>query len=205
MRKLIVTALMAVIAVLSVSSVASADVARCQTLVDDPSKPVPTQFSVYHPREDFGQWAKTWQHTFNVSIVPATGEFSGEGYEFNGQEPFSPATSAHETIRGTYNATDKTISFEIRQDDGYLFRITNLKANTDPEHIADTGEVQNALTDPVSPYGIVETKVTEPQFTVATTDTAYANHGEYVSAMGGGKVPAQKCVGMPLNSKQGNK
>jgi hypothetical protein len=29
------------------------------------------------------------------------------------------------------------------------------------------------------------------------------NHGEYVSSMGGGKVAAQKCAGMPLVSKQG--
>ena len=29
------------------------------------------------------------------------------------------------------------------------------------------------------------------------------NHGEYVSSMGGGKIAAQKCNGMPLNSKQG--
>ena len=32
----------------------------------------------------------------------------------------------------------------------------------------------------------------------ATTD--FANHGEYVSAMGGGSVAAQKCVGMPIVS-----
>jgi len=56
----------------------------------------------------------------------------------------------------------------------------------------------------VSPYGVLETKVTEPHFAVATTDTVYANHGEYVNAMGGGKIPAQNCVGMPTVSKQGN-
>ena len=29
------------------------------------------------------------------------------------------------------------------------------------------------------------------------------NHGEYVKALGGGKVPAQDCAGMPLISTQG--
>ena len=43
--------------------------------------------------------------------------------------------------------------------------------------------------------------VTAPTLKVATTDTTYANHGEYVDAMGGGKVAAQKCVGMPIVSK----
>ena len=33
--------------------------------------------------------------------------------------------------------------------------------------------------------------------------TDFANHGEYVTAMGGGKIAAQKCAGMPLVSKQG--
>ena len=62
-------------------------------------------------------------------------------------------------------------------------------------------EVQNAVTFPVSPFGlIVESKVTAPLF----TGTEYVkNHGQYVKAMGGGEVAAQKCAGMPLNSTQG--
>jgi hypothetical protein len=202
MRKLIITALMAVIAVLSVSSVASADVPRCQASVPS-TEPVPTTFSVYHPRAAFTQWENTWQHTFNVMIDPVTGEFSGSGSEFNRQDPL--AGSVPETISGTYNSADKTITFTAIQSSGgqYPISVTNLKADTDPADVINTGTVQNAVTVPVSPYGIVETKVTEPHFTVATTDTAYANHGEYVSAIGGGKISAQKCVGMPTVSKKG--
>jgi hypothetical protein len=200
MRKLIITALMAVIAVLSVSSVASADVPRCQASVPS-TEPVPATFSVYHPRAAFTQWENTWQHDFNVMIDPVTGKFSGSGSEFNGQDP--KAGSVLETISGTYNSADKTITFTVLQGPGgYSISVTGLKADTDPT-VANTGTVQNAVTVPVSPYGVVETKVTEPQFTVATTDTAYANHGEYVNAMGGGKIPAQKCVGMPSTSKKG--
>jgi hypothetical protein len=29
------------------------------------------------------------------------------------------------------------------------------------------------------------------------------DHGQYVNAMGGGKIAAQACAGMPLNSTQG--
>ena len=36
-----------------------------------------------------------------------------------------------------------------------------------------------------------------------TTTTEYKNHGEYVSSLGGGKVAAQACVGMPTVSTQG--
>ena len=61
--------------------------------------------------------------------------------------------------------------------------------------------MQNAVTVPVSPYGVVESKVTAPLFTAPTTTDL--NHGEYVSAAGGGKDAAQKCAGMPVNSTQG--
>ncbi len=51
----------------------------------------------------------------------------------------------------------------------------------------------------------IEFQIAQPVFTTITEDgeTDFANHGEYVSAMGGGKVAAQKCAGMPLVSKQG--
>ena len=40
--------------------------------------------------------------------------------------------------------------------------------------------------------------------TTTTVDglTESANHGEYVSAMGGGKVAAQTCAGMPIKSNK---
>src|SRR4051794_23650295 len=113
MRKMKYILVAAALAALAIPSVASADVARCTATVADPSQPVPMTFSVTHPRENVGQWDKTWEHTFTGTIVPATGAFSAEGYEFNGQEPFLPATSAHETVNGTYNAAANTMSFDI--------------------------------------------------------------------------------------------
>ena len=32
--------------------------------------------------------------------------------------------------------------------------------------------------------------------------TQFANHGEYVSAMGGGSVAAKSCVGMPIKANK---
>ena len=50
---------------------------------------------------------------------------------------------------------------------------------------------------------IVEFIIQTPVMTAATTTDM--NHGEYVSSMGGGKVAAQACKGMPLKSTQGTK
>ena len=50
-------------------------------------------------------------------------------------------------------------------------------------------------------------QVSTPIFTAATTTTpgteSVKNHGQFVKAQGGGKVAAQACAGMPLNSTQG--
>ena len=50
----------------------------------------------------------------------------------------------------------------------------------------------------------VEFVVSMPTFVTVTENgvTDFANHGEYVTAMGGGKIAAQKCVGMPLTSNK---
>ena len=49
--------------------------------------------------------------------------------------------------------------------------------------------------------------ISTPVFTTATTTTpgteSVKNHGQYVKALGGGKVPAQACAGMPVVSTQG--
>ena len=50
----------------------------------------------------------------------------------------------------------------------------------------------------------VEFMVSMPAFITVTENgvTDFANHGEYVTAMGGGKIAAQKCAGMPLTSNK---
>ena len=59
------------------------------------------------------------------------------------------------------------------------------------------------LRQPVTTQQPVEFVVSMPAFVTVTDGvTDFANHGEYVTAMGGGKIAAQKCVGMPLNSNK---
>jgi hypothetical protein len=41
-----------------------------------------------------------------------------------------------------------------------------------------------------------------PAFVAVDGGTDYANHGEYGTAMGGGKIASQKCVGMRLDSNR---
>ena len=41
-----------------------------------------------------------------------------------------------------------------------------------------------------------------PAFVTVDGATDYANHGEYATAMSGGRIAAQKCVGMPLDSNR---
>ena len=49
--------------------------------------------------------------------------------------------------------------------------------------------------------------ISTPVVTTATTSTpgteSVKNHGQFVKAQGGGKIAAQACAGMPLNSTQG--
>ena len=140
------------------------------------------------PRAAFDQWDNVWQHDYTVT-VQSDGSFVGTGTQYNREAP--DAGSVTETISGKFDSATNTVTFTAFQGSGgqTSYTLTNIK--TDGE------EVQAAVTVPVSPYGVVESKVTAPLF---TTDL---NHGQYVSAAGGGKVAAQKCAGMPINAKQG--
>jgi len=183
---------------LTLAAPANADVPRCQAPVTDT---VAATFSVFNPRAAFSQWENTWEHDYTVQMKP-TGAFTGTGSEFNAQDPTNASTTVSETISGTYNAAAKTITFTAFQGSGgqQSYTLTNAPTNTQVTDLTNTGSVTNAETVPVSPYGVVESKVTEPQLSAPTmTDL---NHGEYVSSMGGGKANAQKCVGMPLTSNK---
>jgi hypothetical protein len=199
LKRFFLAVALAAVASVIVAGAASAEVPRYQVPA---TGSVTATFSVFHPRAAFSQWVNTWQHDYTVQLNTKTGEFNGTGYEFNGQEPFSVATSVPETIHGFYNADDHTITFTAYQGNGgqQWYSLTNAKTDTDPADIQNTGSVQNAVTFPMSPYGVVESKVTQPQYDVPMTDL---NHGQYVSSQGGGKDLAHSPIGMPLNSKSG--
>jgi hypothetical protein len=58
------------------------------------------------------------------------------------------------------------------------------------------------------PANDIQMMISTPVFTTDTTTTpgteSVKNHGQYVKALGGGKLPAQECAGMPLISTQGS-
>jgi len=150
-------------------------------------------FTVLHPREDVNQWAKVWIHEYTVTVHP-DGKFSGTGIEYN-REAGIAAGSVTETISGTFSTTG-TVTFTAFQGEGgqTSYTVTNIKT--------DGIEVQDAVTVPVSPFGLpVQTRVTAPLFTAPTTTDL--NHGQYVKSEGGGSDAAKKCAGMPRNSTQG--
>ena len=70
-----------------------------------------------------------------------------------------------------------------------------------------TNAPMDSTTVPVaSPWepNVIEFQIAQPEFKTVTENgvTEFANHGEYVSAMGGGKIAAQSCVGMPIKSNK---
>src|SRR4051812_7464267 len=189
MRK-VITGIMAVAMLAIIPAAASADVPRCEAPV---SAATTVTFTVLQPRAAFSQWANVWQHDYTVTVQP-DGSFVGTGTEYNREAPADGSVT--ETISGKFSTTG-TVTFTALQGSGgqTSYTLTDIKT--------DGIEVQNAVTVPVSPYGVVESRVTAPLFTAPTTTDL--NHGEYVSAAGGGKIAAQKCAGMPKNSTQGIK
>jgi hypothetical protein len=189
MRKLIITALMAVIAVLSVSSVASADVPRCQTAVTSTTT---ATFSATTPYGVPGDWSRVWTRDYTVTVNPDRTFFGTGVVQRDNGEVFT-----NETINGKFG--DNTVTFTASyaafgSEAGFSYTLTD--APTD----GTTATSPSAPTPAEIGFDMV-TKVTAPQFTVATTTTDL-NHGQYVSAQGGGKAAAQACVGMPLNSNK---
>src|SRR4051794_16385809 len=187
MRKLIIAG-MAVAMLAIIPAAASADVQRCAAPV---TAATTVTFTVLQPRAAFSQWENVWQHDYTVTVQP-DGSFDGTGTEYNREAPGDGSVA--ETITGKFSSNG-TVTFTAFQGSGgqTSYTLTDVKT--------DGSEVQNAVTVPVSPYGVVESKVTAPLFTAPTTTDL--NHGQYVSAAGGGKIAAQKCAGMPVNSKQG--
>ena len=69
----------------------------------------------------------------------------------------------------------------------------NVAVDVDTEGTWPANDIQMMISTPVSPTDTTTTPGTE----------SVKNHGQYVKAQGGGKVPAQACAGMPLVSTQG--
>ena len=103
-----------------------------------------------------------------------------------------PETITGQFIDSNNDGTVDTASYTgTRTSDGNEWYVTNAPMNG----VTETVATQKGTT------ATVKFKLSGLLLTAATTTDL--NHGQYVSAAGGGKVAAQKCAGMPLNSKQG--
>jgi hypothetical protein len=190
MKKLLVAGALA--ASLVVPAAASADVPRCATPV---TAATTVTFTVTEPAGAEHQFDNVWTHTYTVTVQPdgkfvGTGEITGSDVNGTYDEQVPSHTGADENIVGTFEAA--TVSYVSTRSDGLHYIVNN--APTDGSLFTD------AKVEEGSPWSF-EIKVTAPLFSAPTTTDM--NHGQYVSSMGGGKVAAQKCAGMPLVSKQG--
>ena len=102
------------------------------------------------------------------------------------------------TITGTFNADKTVVSFDTIPDrGGATFKLDNAPMDNTTVKVADSTWDGQHHRD----------RVSAPVVTTDTTTTpgteSVKNHGQFVKAQGGGKVAAQACAGMPLNSTQG--
>jgi hypothetical protein len=174
---------------LIVPSTASADVPRCEVPVTSTTS---ATFHLYNPKGVVGQWEDVWVHDFAITVKP-DGTFTGTGTEHN----ITGDISVDVRVAGQIEADNK-ISFTVTQVGSDVSQTVTSQVTDSTSK--DTGTISKSTTYPVVGWD-VEARITAPQFAVVTTTDV--NHGQYVSTSGGGKDAAQKCAGMPLNSKQG--
>ena len=89
MKKFILAVAVAAVATMAVASSAFADVARYQTQS--------MTITAVQPENAVGQWTNVWTHTYNVTLNPCDGSFSGVGSQ---KGTIDTADNATETIKG---------------------------------------------------------------------------------------------------------
>ena len=174
MRKIILAVAVAALATMAIVSSASAGVSRYQSQT--------AAFTVTQPAGQVGQWDNVWTHSYNVTVNPCDGTFTGTG-TVSGHDQNGPY-SASETISGTF-AKD-SVNLTATRDDGLEYTLAN----------APFGDAVTIATLNVQVPWTIEMKVTTPSF---TNKSDYKNHGDYVSQMGGGDDVAHSCIGMPIH------
>jgi hypothetical protein len=191
------------VAALAVPSIAAADVQRTQDTVTTPA-PKTAVFNATQPSGAGG----VWTHTFNVT-VDESGNFTGTNV-ITGQDYNGPAT-VNETVTGQITDTDNNGVSEISV---HAVRSSNLYTDAwSVDHaIMDgkkdsmtAGTLNNATANGVT--WELPITFTAPVYSGGSTTvtTEYKNHGEYVSAQGGGKEAAQSSIGMPVQSQKNKK
>ena len=127
------------------------------------------------PEGAVGQWGNVWTHTYNVTLNPCDGSFSGTGSVSGTQNGFY----SNETISGHLNGN--TVSFSASRPDGVEYSLANAPL--------DNSTVTLATSNPVAPWDL--------EFKVSKTmgaQSSYKSHGEYVS-LGGVDDAAHRASG----------
>jgi hypothetical protein len=175
------------IAMLAIPSIASADVARCRA-----SSAVTTAtFTTTTPSGAGGLWTTG----FAVTVQP-DGSFSGSG-----------TTVGHDVDGDKSIAEIVTGKFADTNNDGSADKVSFTSNRPQPLYTATwtlTDAPMDGVTETIATVNVnwsVAVKVSAPVFTTIPGESQ--NHGQYVKSQGGGKVAAQACAGMPLNSTQG--
>ena len=172
MKKISLALAVAAIATMAVVSSASAGVERYQTQS--------MTITAVQPEGAVGQWQNVWTHTYNVTLNPCDGSFSGTG-SLSGtlSGPYS-----NETITGHLDGN--AVSFTATRPDGVVYSLSNAPLNNTT--------VTMATSTPQVPWAL--------EFKVSATTKAtsnFKNHGDYVSSQGGGSDAAHSCIGMPIH------
>jgi hypothetical protein len=197
MRKIVMlaTALMA----LAIPSIASADVPRCEASVAVNTTVRTATFTWTEPAQTPHQFENVWTHNYTVIVNPDN-TFDGTGV----QDGTDGSGTQHytELISGTLSGSPlgSTITFVTQRNDGVSHTVTGAPA--------DGSLVIGSAIGPNNSFQVsIDMRIAMPVITTTVTTTpgteSVKNHGQYVKALGGGKVPAQACAGMPLNSTQG--
>lgn len=169
---------------------------RCQEIVPvTTTSDTKATFTVNQPKGTVNQFTDVWKHVYAIT-VESGGAFSGEG-QITANGVGDAVWTEH--ITGQFLDTDDNgasdhVTFNTTPSGGATFSVTNAPMDNTPV------EVESTWAD-----NSIQFQIAQPVFETVTENgvTDFANHGEYVSALGGGKAAAQKCAGMPLTSKKG--
>jgi len=192
-KKLIPAAIVAVIASLSLSSVASAKVERCAATTVTDTGPKTATFTVNQPKDTVSQYSNVWRHEYEVAINPDGTSFVGTGKIYDNG---ATDTTWTETVTGSI--IDGKLSMQTTPvGGGATFKVTNAPMDNTVVPVDTNG---------TWPANDVTFKIGAPTITGGSVITTieYKNHGEYVSANGGGKEIAAACAGMPVQTPKGS-
>ncbi len=175
MKKIIIAAMSVVASLAVIGSASAAGVERHQMQT--------MTITAVQPEDTYHQWDNVWTHTYNVTLNPCDGSFSGTGSQV-GDINGSYGT---QTVKGSLDGD--TISLAATRSDGITWTMAG--------PIGDTlvAKVLNADGSLLETEDAIEFRVSKP---TTTSTTNYKNHGEYVKAMGGGADAAHSCIGMPI-------